>query len=152
MEVYRLATKKWASSLSGKGAALKGARWNSPGTEIIYSAQNRTLAMAEVAVHNTVATLPVDYMIITIYVPDDTPIKVVLEKDLPPDWNSFPYLPSTQQFGDDFIKENKYCILKIPSVVTKGDYNILINPFHPDFKKIKIIAIEPFSFDMRLFN
>ena len=152
MEVYRLSSKKWAGTLTGKGAAEKGARWNSPGTEIIYTAINRSLAMAEVSVHFTLATLPRDYMMITIFIPDDVTIRVVQVKDLPPDWNSFPYLSSTQKFGDDFISENKFCLLKIPSAVTKGDFNILINPFHPDFSRISIVRIEDFPFDQRIFR
>ena len=152
MEVFRLSAGKWSKSLSGKGAALKGARWNSAGTEIIYTSSNRSLAMAEVAVHLTLATLPGDYMMITIFIPDDTSIKVVQEKDLPEDWNSFPHGSATRVFGDDFINENKYCLLKTPSAVTKGDFNILINPAHPEFKKIKIISIEPFPFDYRIFK
>ena len=152
MEVFRLSTSKWSKVLSGKGAALKGARWNSAGTEINYTGSNRSLAMAEVAVHFTLATLPSDYMMVTIFIPDDVSIKVVQEHDLPKDWNSFPYGSATQSFGDDFINENKYCLLKIPSAVTKGDFNILINPSHPEFKKIKIILVEPFPFDHRIFK
>ena len=152
MEVFRLSTKKWSKFLSGKGAAYKGARWNSPGTEIIYTSSNRSLAMAEVAVHFTLATLPVDYMMATIFIPDDVSIKVVQEKSLPKDWNTYPYGPSTQIFGDDFINENLNCLLNIPSAVTKGDFNILINPFHPEFKRIRIINIESFPFDYRIFK
>ena len=152
MEVFRLSAGKWSKTLSGKGAALKGARWNSAGTEIIYTSSNRSLAMAEVAVHFTLATIPGDYMMITIFIPDDVSIKVVKEKDLPKNWNSFPYGSATQIFGNDFINENKYCLLKIPSAVTKGDFNILINPLHPEFEKIKIILIEPFPFDHRIFK
>lgn len=59
----------------GKGAALKGARWNSIGVELIYTASNRSLAMAEVAVHFTLATLPSDYMIITIFIPNNISIQ-----------------------------------------------------------------------------
>ena len=44
-----LAREKFAGSLSGKGAAISGARWNSVGIEMIYTAANRSLAMAEVA-------------------------------------------------------------------------------------------------------
>jgi RES domain-containing protein len=152
MEVYRLARKKFSAKLSGKGAALKGARWNSPGVEIIYTASNKSLTMAEVAVHFTLATLPSDYMMITIIIPDNVPIKVVQEKELPKNWNSFPYRISTQKFGDEFIFENKYCLLKIPSAITKGDFNILINPYHPEFKRIKIIYMEQFPFDKRIFK
>jgi len=51
MEVFRLSRAKYADQLSGYGAALKGARWNSRGVEMIYAAENRSLAMAEVLVH-----------------------------------------------------------------------------------------------------
>ena len=152
MEVFRLSRKKYSSALSGKGAALKGARWNSPGIELIYTASNRSLAMAEIAVHFTLATLPSDYMMIGIFIPDNLTIKVIQEKNLPKDWNSFPYQSSTQSFGDNFAKENKFCLLKIPSAVTQGDFNILINPNHSEFKRIKIISLEPFPFDNRIFN
>ena len=152
MELFRLSRAKFASSLSGKGAALKGARWNSIGVELIYTASNRSLAMAEVAVHFTLATLPDDYMMITISVPDDLPTKDVSETELPADWKEFPHPVSTQRFGDDFVAENKFCLLKIPSVVTKGDFNLLINPNHKDFGKIKIAEIEKFPFDKRIFK
>lgn len=152
MEVFRLSQGKWSKILSGKGAASKGFRWNSFGTEIIYTASNRSLAMAEVAVHFTIATIPKDYVMITIFIPDDTTMKIIQVKDLPKEWNHFPYSPSTQRFGDEFINENKYCLLKIPSVVTKGDFNILINPFHSEFSKISIINTEPFPFDTRIFR
>jgi RES domain-containing protein len=152
MEVFRLSTEKWSKNLSGKGAALKGARWNSTGTEIVYTSSNRSLAMAEVAVHFSLATLPIDYVIVTVFIPDDISIKVIHEKDLSKNWNSFPYNYATQRFGDYFIIENKYCLLKVPSAVTKGDFNILINPSHTDFKRIQIKLIEPFPFDRRIFR
>lgn len=152
MEVYRLSREKFASSLSGKGAALKGARWNSVGVEIIYTALNRSLAMAEIAVHFTLATLPGDYMMITIFIPDDISSTKLSSKGLPLNWNMFPYPSTTQATGDKFIADNRYCILQIPSAVTHGDYNILINPKHADFKRIKIVAIEKFPFDKRIFK
>jgi len=152
MEVFRLARERFANSLSGKGAALKGARWNSIGVELIYTAANRSLAMAEVAVHFTLATLPEDYMMITIEIPNGVSLKEVEVKDLPPNWNIFPHPIATQRFGDIFVTENKFCVLKIPSVVTQGDYNLLLNPNHPDFAKISIKRIEKFPFDNRLFK
>ncbi len=69
MEVFRLSRAKYATQLSGFGASLKGARWNSRGTEIIYTAQNRSLAMAEIAVHFSLSMLPRDYRMLTIHVP-----------------------------------------------------------------------------------
>lgn len=152
MEAFRISNKKWSDHLSGKGAALKGARWNSIGTEIIYTATNRSLAMAEVAVHLPVAMLSDEFLMVTIFIPDDTPIRIVQSKDLPINWNTFPHIPACQTFGDEFINENKFCILKIPSAVTQGDFNLLINPFHADFVRIKVVEIVPFPFDHRIFK
>jgi RES domain-containing protein len=152
MDVFRLSREKFAKSLSGKGAAIKGARWNSAGIEIIYTASNRSLAMAEVAVHFTLATLPIDYMMTTIFIPDDIPLQRLQLTDLPKDWNAFPHPQNTQSIGDTFINNNKYCILEIPSAVTKGDFNILINPNHIAFKRIKILSNEKFPFDKRIFK
>ncbi len=152
MEAYRLSREKFAATLSGKGAALKGARWNSIGVELIYTASNRSLAMAEVAVHFTLATLPSDYMMITIFIPDDIAIQKLNVSDLPTDWNTFPHPSTTQTTGDQFTADNKFCVLHIPSAVTQGDYNLLINPNHPDFKRIKIIATDKFPFDKRIFK
>lgn len=152
MEVYRLSREKFAGTLSGKGAAIKGARWNSVGVEIIYTAANRSLAMAEVAVHFTLATLPIDYMMISIFIPDDISLQKLNVTDLPADWNTFPHPTTTQAIGDKFIFDNKDCVLQIPSAVTQGDYNLLINPNHPDFKRINIIVTEKFPFDKRIFK
>jgi RES domain-containing protein len=152
MKVFRLVREKYADTLSGFGAALKGARWNSAGIEMIYTASNRSLAMAEVAVHFTLATLPSDYLMITIGCPDDIQILEIKPDDLSEGWNDFPHGRHTQIMGDKFILENEYCLLKVPSVVTKGDFNFLINPRHPDFNKIKIEHAEPFPFDKRIFG
>lgn len=152
MEVFRLSREKFASPLSGKGSAIKGARWNSIGIELIYTANNRSLAMAEVAVHFTLATLPSDYLMLTINIPDDIEGQLVKEVNLPKDWKDFPHPVSTQKIGDQFVSENKYCLLIVPSVVTKGDYNVLINPNHKEFSRISITKLEKFPFDKRIFE
>lgn len=152
MLAYRLSRKKYAEPLSGHGAALKGARWNSVGIELIYTAANRSLAMAEIAVHFTIATLPKDYVMMSIFIPDDISIQKLTIQDLPNDWNIFPHPGSTQSIGDKFVTSNKHCILQIPSSVTSGDFNYLINPKHQDFQRIKIVELVEFPFDNRIFK
>lgn len=152
MEVYRLSRAMYSDNLSGKGAAIKGARWNSMGVEMIYTAGNRSLAMAEVAVHLSLATLPSDFMMLTIYIPDDIALKKLTPSYLPAGWNSFPHSRETQKEGDEFISENAFCVLQVPSAVTQGDFNVLINPYHPDFARIRIIDKAPFPFDKRIFK
>ncbi len=150
MEVFRLVREPFAQTLSGKGAAINGGRWNTKGVEMIYTAINRSLAMAEVAVHFSIATMPKNYMMVTVHIPDDMDIKCLHTKQLPANWNQFPHPTTTQNIGNLFIIENTHCCLKVPSVVTQGDFNILINPLHNDFHRIKVINIEKFPFDQRL--
>jgi RES domain-containing protein len=152
MQVFRLARKKYPVELSGKGASISGARWNSKGTEIIYCAQNRALAMAEVLVHLSLAVLPNDFVMLTIEIPDDIFIEALDYKKLNIDWNVFPCTFETPLLGDDFIRKNEACVLKVPSAVVKGDFNFLINPYHADFYKIKIIEQVDFPFDKRIFK
>lgn len=152
MEVFRLARKKYTIELSGRGAAISGARWNSKGTEIIYCAENRALAMAEVLVHLSLATLPGDFVMLTIDIPDEIDIEVLDLKVLKEDWSVFPGTFETALIGDDFIRRNDSCVLKVPSAVVKGDFNLLINPYHKDFHKIKIMDQNDFPFDKRIFK
>ena len=152
MRIFRLSRIKYANELSGVGAAKFGNRWNSKGTEIIYSAESRALAMAEVAVHLSLAALPKDFMMIEIEIPTSIKINILSEKSLSENWNNFPHTLETQLIGDEFIHSNKFCVIKVPSAVVKGDYNYLINPHHKEMKKIKIIEISDFPFDKRIFH
>lgn len=151
MIVYRLSKKIFASDLSGKGAELAGGRWNSKGVAVLYTSNSRALCTTEIAVHTPLGIVPKDYMLVTIEVPDDLPVRELKDKELPADWKLFPHPNSTQLIGDAFVTEGKYAGLKVPSVTVQGEFNYVFNPRHPDFGKIKIIDTEPFGFDERLF-
>lgn len=151
MRVFRLIRKKYGIELSGKGAAISGNRWNSKGTELIYTADSRALAMAEVAVHLSLSILPKDYVMVEINIPKSISVASVSVEKLPVNWNNFPHLVDTQLVGDEFFSERKACVLKVPSAVVPGDFNFLINPLHPEFSQIEIVGQEDFPFDSRLF-
>lgn len=57
------------------------------------------------------ATLPVDYVMMTISIPGDIIIKKLIPSDLPNEWNAFPHPASTQVIGDKFVAEGQYCLL-----------------------------------------
>ena len=149
MKVYLLTRKKHGTNLSGKGASITGARWNSKRTEIVYTADSRALAIAEVVVHLSLALLPKDFVMLTIEIPDDIFIEVLDTKKLSQDWNAFPSPFNSQLFGDLFVRQNENLILKVPSAIVQGDFNLLINPFHKDFDKIKVTEIADFPFVSR---
>ncbi len=152
MLVYRLSREKYKDELSGYGASLNGQRWNSKGIEVIYTAQTRALANSEVAVHIPLGILPKDYYMVIIEIPDHIDIQEIHKNQLPLGWNPIPNLPNSQQIGDEFVTKRASAILKVPSVVVKGEANYIINPNHPDFYKITIKSSEPFPFDPRYFS
>lgn len=149
MIVFRLTRKKYGLLLSGKGAAITGNRWNSKGVEMIYTAESRALALAEVVVHLSASNMPKDYYMLEIELPKGCEIKQLDAEDLPDLWNLWPHLESTQKIGDQFVIDQKALVLKIPSAVVPGDFNILINPYHPQFSKVTIKNAVPFFVDDR---
>jgi len=152
MIVFRLANKRYSNDLSGTGAENTGGRWNYKGTKLLYTADSRALCMAEIAVHTPVGVMPIDYYLITIEIPDYSNIKLIEPDILPDNWRKFPYSKITQEIGENFIDKNENLYIKVPSAVVQGDFNILINPGHSDFDKVKIIKTEKFNFDERLFK
>jgi RES domain-containing protein len=52
--------------------------------------------------------------------------------------------------GDQFIQNKQNLFLKVPSVIVPEESNVLLNPLHKDYKKVKIIASELLELDKRL--
>lgn len=150
MIVYRLSRAKYAHDLSGRGAEIAGGRWNSKGLSMIYTGENISLCMAEVAVHMPFGIVPLDYELISLEIPDDE-ITTVSRKVLPTDWRSYFTILDTQEIGDNFLRNSSKMILKVPSAVVQSEFNYLINPIHKNINQVKIKKVEAFAFDKRLF-
>ncbi len=150
MILYRLTRKKYVNDLSGAGAKVFGGRWNSVGLLMLYLASSRSLAVLEVLVHLQPTFIPDDYCMITIEAPDD--FEAVDEKHLPKNWQESPDEHNFKKIGDKFLRESKKLLLKVPSSIVKEEFNYLANPLHAKASKLKVIQIDPFSFDSRLLN
>lgn len=153
MKVYRIEREKYLNTtFKGIGASMaEGFRWNSKNTHIVYSAETRSLALLETVVHLDVSEdLPNDRYYIEIDIPDDIKITTLHIKDLPENWDITPPTTRTQFIGDDFVASNVSAVLKIPSCIIQQEFNYLINPNHPDSKKIKVISKNKLLFDARL--
>jgi RES domain-containing protein len=152
MRVYRIEREKYLeTTLKGVGAALtEGYRWNSLNTYLVYTAESRALATLEVSVHIDLSEdLPMDRFYVEIDIPDDIEILELKIEDLPVNWDSKPPILETQYIGDDFVNQNNAAVLKVPSSIVPPEYNYLINPNHPDSKKIKVISTQRLVFDGR---
>lgn len=152
MIVYRIEREKYLkTALSGVGASMsKGYRWNSFNTKLVYTAESRALATLEVSVHLDLSEdLPTDRYYVEIEIPDELTIQEVKMEDLPEDWDSKPPSIITQIIGDDFVFQNESAVLKVPSSIVPFEFNYLINPNHPESKKIKVIGKTSMNFDQR---
>ena len=140
--------KHAATAFSGKGAADNGGRWNSPGVAVVYASLTQSLAVLESLVH---LNPPVRFKFVAFRLQfDDALVEKFPLKKLPADWQVEPPPPSTQQIGDAWVRAARSAILMLPSTIIPSEPNFLLNPAHPNFKKISIGKPEPFAFDPRL--
>jgi RES domain-containing protein len=138
-------------AFSGEGARLRGGRWNSKGTIMVYTAGSIALASIEMVVNLPGPKLLEEYVRIPVNIPPDLILDLPLG-ELPNDWNSRPAAPSIKAIGDRWIKQGKSAVLKVPSVVIPEEYNYLLSPNHPDFAKISVGSPINYRFDPRLAN
>jgi RES domain-containing protein len=152
MKVYRIEREIYLkTTLKGIGGSLtEGYRWNSLNTYLVYTAESRALAILEVSVHLDLnEDLPTDRYYVEIDIPDDVEILELFIEDLPENWDVKPPTLETQYIGDDFVKDHKAAVLKVPSSIVPPESNYLINPHHAEARKISVISLTPLEFDNR---
>jgi RES domain-containing protein len=147
MRFYRIADSRHSSE-SGEGARLHGGRWNSPGRAVIYACETQSGAMLEKLVH-TNGRMPKHQVCVTFEAPDSLKVATLESKDAP-QWDARDMIAS-RKAGDAWLQKAMTAILKVPSVVFDAERNVLINPDHPEFRRIKVASVESVRWDERLF-
>jgi RES domain-containing protein len=147
--VWRLVDRRWEkSAFNGEGARLYGGRWNSPGTAIVYTAQNQSLAILETLVHLDSPALLSEFVLIGVEF--DIALVTLLDRaSLPANWKDDPVAEEVQAIGDRWAANQTSPVLAVPSVLVPNEFNYLLNPNHPDFSKLKIAQPIAFEFNAR---
>lgn len=151
MKLFRLCKEKY-DGLDGYGAFLYGGRWNLPGRAVVYTAENRALAVLEFLVGIEQSRNVGAMLMLTLQVPDQLKIEIMREADLPAYWREFPAPEALASMGGAWLEKGETCLLRVPSVHVPEEYNYLINPRHTDFSSIRVIEKKPFRFDDRLMD
>jgi RES domain-containing protein len=152
MHVWRICRQPHAAgAFSGEGARLYGGRWNSQGVSVVYTSPSLALAAVETFVHLEPNLQPDDLVSIEAELPDDVPGERLDLKFLPRNWYKLRD-ESLRKFGDRWIGAGETVALHVPSAAIRGEWNVLLNPAHPDFRKLKIQHPKPFEFDLRMFS
>jgi RES domain-containing protein len=149
MQAFRVADRRYPI-FDATGARLNGGRWNSQGHGMIYTAQTYAGALMEVLVHANLRVMPKNHGLVIANIPDDLAVeRVSLEIVMP--WRRGDV--EARLFGDRWLLERRTAVLIVPSIVLQGrENNFLINPAHPDFRRIVASDAEPVDWDERLFR
>lgn len=148
--VWRLCRSIYADeAFSGQGTLALGGRWSPRGVAVVYCAQSRSLAAMEILVHYIGTKVFRESL--WMQIPAEVPAEVIeLPTRVPTAWREPSPVESVQAFGARWAKEQRSAVLRVPSSVVLGEFNYLLNPAHPDFKRVRLGKPEPFSFDQRL--
>lgn len=147
--VWRLVTARLAdTAFSGEGARLYGGRWNRKGVPLVYAAGSQSLAMLEMLVQDE--PLRARYVMIRVRIPREVRIRYLKIGDLPHDWRDLAAREQLQKIGTEWARKRTGAVLSVPSAVIPSESNYLLNPLHPDFKRIEIGKPEAFVTDVRL--
>jgi RES domain-containing protein len=150
--VWRLAAPAYAEALTGAGNRIFGARWNSPGRGVVYTAINLSLAVLETYFHLAPEQrdAPPEFEAVCINVPDDagtTHVSIIEFEELiaaPDPERAF------RAAGDRWLIAANDLVLRAPSAIVPEESNIMLNPQHPRMRDVAIVSTRPFRFDPRL--
>ena len=152
MRVWRICRRRFAAdAATGEGARLYGGRWNSRGVRVVYASTSLALATMETFVNLEPNVQPRDLVSIEVEIADDLEIERLDLKKLPRRWYKT-RTESLRRFGDEWIRAGKTIAMLVPSAAIRGEWNVLLNPTHLDFKNVKFAEPIPFVFDERMFR
>ena len=150
MKVYRIYIDREGYSALGYGPAA--ARWNKGFTPVIYASSYVSVSMMEHLSIRGASVSDFNWKIAVLEL-DAEPQRIDLN-ELPRGWGFRPHPRSTQEIGSNWALKRESLALAVPSAriplrFFEQEYNLLINPFHPDFlKKVKVLYEEELPFQL----
>lgn len=139
-------------AFTGQGNQFTSGRWHNQMVSIVYASETFALAALEVFVHLQQQATHIKFVSFEIQIPDKLVLEVEDIASLPKRWRSQPPGSQTKKIGSSWVTSKRSAVLSVPSVIIPQNRNLLLNPMHPDFKKISIGQAKLFSFDARLWK
>ena len=118
----------------------------------MYASQNIALAALETVAHLRAASLPFNRYLIRFDIPADVWNRRIILDPLPAAWDALPVGLASLNAGDGWVREGRSALLQVPSVIVPDEFNVLINPMHPDVPKISAVNLRRWEFDPRFFK
>lgn len=151
MIVYRVCNTKYAADISGESARRQtNNRWDSLGTPMLYTSASPALCAVEMHQYIPPSFPPKNHSLLEIEILKRKIFTVEEAFFANEDWMK--NIAITQAIGNQFIQQNDFLVMKVPSAMITACYNFLLNPNHKDFAKVKIINTIQFPIEGKLFK
>jgi RES domain-containing protein len=141
-----------ATDLGGGGARACGGRWNGKGVPVVYAATTIALATLETLAHlgDNIAIRNAFLVRIDVPAPVWKSRQTITAGELPPTWLAEPPGSTSIDTGNAWLASRACALLLVPSVIVPEEYNVLINPLHPQASKLAAAVVRQFVYDPRL--
>ena len=151
MLAFRLCRRPFARNpLDGRGGLFASGRWHTPRRLVCYASESLALASLEVLVHCDPDLVPRDLVAIEVDIPASVVVEELDPRRLPRAWRRYPAPRALQRLGNTWLDRAAACVLRVPSAIVPSESNFLINPVHPDIRRLHVVRKSPFRFDPRL--
>jgi RES domain-containing protein len=144
MQLWRLYRRAHGPGLDGMGGLYASGRWHRQGTRAVYFGASPAIVVLEKLAHIDPALLPSD-LILARFEAD-----VSVEDAIDVAEDDLATLERTQARGEAFFQKKTSCLLRVRSVILPEDYNLVLNPLHPDAANVLASGQRDFRFDGRL--
>ena len=150
MYLYRLQRATYPTDINSfvEGARITQGRWHSY-LPVIYTTETSSLAILELlGYYINQKFIQADYNLITLQADSRVTIKDIMP-ELPENWQEKE--EETRYLGREWFKSRETCLLRVPSVHTPKESNIIINPYHPEFNQISAVDVQKYNFSKKFY-
>jgi RES domain-containing protein len=118
----------------------------------VYLADSLALAALELFVHLRESDIDEEFRAFRVSIPESVRIETVRPSELPRSWRTEERQSATRSRGRAWYKKGQSAILRVPSAIVPPEHNFVLNPDHPDYRRIKIGRPMRFVFDTRMWK
>jgi RES domain-containing protein len=119
---------------------------------VVYTSATLSLAALEYFVHLDPIDAPRDLVAVPAEIPDAVARTEIRAETLPASWRGYPAPEPLAELGTAWARAKTTAVLVVPSALVPQERNLLLNPAHADFRRIRPAKPEPFSFDPRMWR
>ncbi len=151
LTVFRLGKHVYRDQLfSGQGGLYASGRWTPRGRPVVYTSASISLAVLEYTVNYRRRGWVPATVLGRAVIPESVRVESVSLEKLPANWFAASPPRQLQVLGGEWLERGETSVLKVPSAIVTEEWNFLLNPLHPDFRKLRMSTPKRFNFDQRV--